>query len=147
MDTNHRLRAPWMNWISVLAGLLIVLFTGAAFGRELRNQGANFRFDVPDENWMQAQRGEVFVLENMDKSILIEIIGHPNQNMTVHSAAFDIGTATGLLARSLKEVKLNGKVKEVHSNGMPGVEYYGTGSKLDLTPASQQRFYHVALLP
>jgi hypothetical protein len=115
------------NSVSMLAALVFLTATGTALagGKWLKNESANFRVEIPPSNWAEAHRGEIIVAETVDRSMIVEIIGHPNQEMTLEAASFDTGKAVRALGQSLDEVKLSGIVKEVQHNGMACVEYAG----------------------
>ena len=122
------------NLASIVVALALTTAAGAAFageGKELKNESANFRVDVPPRNWVEAHRGEILAMETTDRTMVVEIVGHPNQEMTLKAAEFDTGAATRHLGRSLGEVKLNGEVKEIRHNTMPCIEYTGAATRRD----------------
>ena len=114
--------------VSILASLALMTFAGAAVagGKQLKNEGANFRLEIPPSNWVEAHRGEVLAAETTDRTMFVEVVGHPSQTMTLRAAGWDTGAAAAHLGRSLGEVKLSGEVKELHHNRMPCVEYAGS---------------------
>ncbi len=117
--------------VSVMLAATTMTLAGTSSAREVVNDGANFRVDIPDHNWIERARGEVLVAEHKDKTVVVEIIGHKNQTMTARAAGFDTGKATAHLAGILGEVKLGGAVREIRHNTMPCVEYFGTGKHAD----------------
>ena len=109
-----------------LLGLAAISFSGIALAKDMKNESANFKVDVPDNNWVQKARGEVLVLEHTDATMIIELIGHPDQDVTPRTEGFDTGRAAALLAKSLGDVKLtDGHVHLNSINGMQCIEYDG----------------------
>ena len=109
-----------------LLALAAICVSNIALARDLKNESANFKVDVPDNNWIEKARGEVLGLEHKDETMIIELIGHPDQDINPRTEGFDTGKAAALLAKSLGDVKLtDGHVHLNSINGMSCVEYDG----------------------
>lgn len=114
------------TFTGALLALSVISISGLAFARDLKNESANFAVEVPDNNWVEKARGEVLGLEHKDQTMIIELIGHPDQDINPRTEGFDTGKAAALLAKSLGDVKLtDGHVHLNSINGMKCVEYDG----------------------